>query len=183
MRDGLCAQMRGNVNLQRQMHVFRDGWRAYAWNRFVACVRHELRDLHDVRKRDWDRIRRFMQNPACRRIGLSTVVSPAWFGETVDDASDGCFWCGCLGSWSHVAWFSPRSEFIAARPVVLPPSSEEVWVGRPGRKVVRSCYLAGNAASFLPVGSLQGPFSSRLGSDLSGTPAPDIFSIGHIRLE
>ena len=122
-REGLNLQMRGNVNFQRQMHVFRDGWRAWAWGRFVNSDRHELRDLQGVRiqdvlKRDWDRIRRFMQNPACRSFGLGAVVSPAWFGKVVGNASDRCYWCGCLGSWSHIAWFCPHSELLNARPPV-----------------------------------------------------------------
>ena len=124
-RDGLNLQIRGNVNFRsdRQMHVFRDGWRALAWGRFVESEGHKLRDLQGVRaqdvlKRDWDRIRHFMQNPACRSVGLGAVVSPAWFGKVVDNASDRCFWCGCLGSWSHIAWFCPRSELLNARPPV-----------------------------------------------------------------
>ena len=144
MRDGLNEQMRGSANLQRQMHVFRDGWRALAWGCFVESERHELRDLQGVRvqdvlKRGQDRIRRFMQNPACRSVGLGAVVSPAWFGRVVDNVSDRCFWCGDLGSWSQVAWFCPRTELSNARSPVPADFLHRMlgWVA----KGERSCVL------------------------------------------
>ena len=119
----MVRQTRGNVNLHRLMHVFRDGWRAWVWGHFVDSERHELCDLQGVRvqdvlKRDWDGIRRFMQKAACLSVGLGAVVSPAWFGKVVDDASDRCFWCGCLGSRSHVVWLCPRTELLNARPPI-----------------------------------------------------------------
>ena len=56
----------------------RDGFDASAWCCCVAAERHELWDLQDVVKRDWDRIRRYMQNPACQSVGLGAVVWVAW---------------------------------------------------------------------------------------------------------
>ena len=108
-RDHLVLSFCGNVKLDKLLHIFRDDWRAYAWSRFVASGRHELRELQGVTvaqviNRDWKRIRRLMQSPACRSVGLGAVVSPAWFKDRLDVADDRCLWCGSLGNWSHLAW-------------------------------------------------------------------------------
>ena len=70
----------------------RDGFGAYVWCCFVSAERHELWDLQDAVKRDWDRIRRYMQNPACRSIGLGAVVWVAWVALEVIVAIDVAVW-------------------------------------------------------------------------------------------
>ena len=124
IRHDVRLSMRANAQLRQQLHNLRVGWRDYCWTRFLPSGRHEVEDvgMFDIRaicRCDFKHLRSMMVDPGCRSVALGATVSPAWFRERPEVASDRCPWCPALGTWAHLCWLCPQSPLqgmIPARP-------------------------------------------------------------------
>lgn len=102
--------------IKKVLHELRDGWRLWAWDRFLHTNRHEIVDLRHTSAADllslkWEAIRKMCGSTAgCRTVALGATVSPAW-------KQDNCPWChNSLGHWKHLAWECSQSPVVSQRP-------------------------------------------------------------------
>ena len=115
---------RRNFDIDHAKHVMRNGWRTWAWDKFLQMDRHEIQGLSQcsltsLLKVDFDMIRRIAEgNPAARAVATLATVSPAWFHNRPEVRNPKCLWCACLGDWHHMCWVCPDSPLLSIRPVV-----------------------------------------------------------------
>ena len=113
-----------NFDINQAKHVMRNGWKIWAWDKFLQMDRHEIHglsqcSLNTLLRVDFDMIRRIAEgNPAARAVATLATVSPAWFHARPEVRSSKCIWCPCLGDWHHMCWVCPESPLVAVRPAV-----------------------------------------------------------------
>ena len=113
-----------NFDLDQAKHVIRQGWRLWAWDKFLQMDRHEIHGLSQcsiqtLLRVDFDMIRKIAEgNPAARAVATCATVSPAWFHARPHIRDSCCLWCQCLGHWHHLCWECPNSPLLSIRPAV-----------------------------------------------------------------
>ena len=115
--------IRADAQIQQQLRSLRVGWRDYCWTQFLASGRHEAEDVGTVDIRamqrcDFKHLGSLMVDHGCRSVALGATVSPAWFRERTEVASDRCPWCPALGTWDHLCWLCPESPLQGVRPAI-----------------------------------------------------------------
>ena len=121
IRHDVRLSMRANAQLLQQLHNLRVGWRGYCWTRFLSPGRHYVEDagmadIRAIRRCDFKHLRSMMVDHGCRSVGAT--VSPAWFRESREVASDRCPWRPGLGTWAHLYWLCPQSPLQGMRSVI-----------------------------------------------------------------
>lgn len=96
--DGLPTFGIGLSMLPANMHVLRQGWRWWCWNRFLKTPRHEIRsagldrvNMSDFARCNWKLIRLAGVDAARRSVMLAAFVSCAWLGRA-SGCDDRCLW-------------------------------------------------------------------------------------------
>ena len=124
---GSAASLAGNL------HVLRQGWRWWCWQRFLMSARHEIRSasldevlIQEFLAVDWKLIRAVTCCvPEKRSVVLAAFVSNAWRAVGDPSTSRLCPWCNRVGTFDHLVWECARSPWLVDRPPK--PASGLLW--------------------------------------------------------